>query len=1423
MTLRRGVYGSVLVLLSICGAAPLLAQSSATSVRGAPVTPVLSPPLRSLPSSPTLPGPNRVVENIELPHYARPAALGAPADPVVQHQAQSSNAPTPTGVNFDGVGVGNSAPPDTNGRVGKNHFVQWVNTRFAVYDKAGNVVLAPINGNSLWQSIGGACASHNDGDPIAQYDLLADRWVLNQFVVNSTDGYFSHQCVAISVTGDPAGQYYLYDFPTSVTDFVDYPHWGMWPDSYYMTAHIFNGAGTAYLGQGLFAFDRVRMLAGQPASFQYVSLGANFGGALPSDLDSLTPPPVGSPNYVVSPGAPELDGSATDVLHVWKAKASWGTSPSFTVTGPTDVAVASFDPAPCPLLSNAAILGRPCVPEPADPIDWLDVISDRLMYRIGYRNFASGTPDDPTPREVLVLNHTVNATPGQQQGQAAVRWYELRNPGSASPNVYQQGTYAPADPQTAGQSGRWMGSVAMDNSGNILAGYSKSSLTLFPEIDVAGRLATDPPGVLGPEVLMKVGQGSQISTGNRWGDYSAMTVDPHDGCTFWYTSEYLPNTGQFNWATRVAAFRFPSCTSPPKSTIQGTVTDCVTGAPVANAIVTVDNGYSGATDVNGRYAITLPPGTYALTATAAGRLCAGASTRANVTVANGATATQDFCFPQNASIALSPSSLPAGATGLPYSQTITAGGGIGPYAFAVTSGAVPPGLTLASGGALSGTPSTTGSFTFAVTATDSNGCTGSRSYTITIYPPGPPVAIDDSATTPENTPVTVNVVSNDFDGGFPPLNVVAVTQPSNGTAAQNGNRTVTYTPNANFNTYNRAPDSFTYTVENARGLRATGTVRVTVDHFCPLTPTGRFFDDLDPQKGVYTTSSTRTAGGWSVLVDPTAHSPNHAWVVLDDQPGVPTLTQKDDTLTLPSLDLSSTSTMSFWHNFDFARFNGTPATRTRYESGAVIEISNDGGAHWTDLGPYVTAGGYNGTVDTAAPSPLANRNAWVGSSDGDLMVGRGDAMKNVTVNLGAAVAAFGASELHGALVRFRLGGTYQILIGGTQGSGWGVDDIEVANLLELLPCNHPPIARDDSATTSRNTAVTVNVLANDSDPDGDPVSLVGVTQPSHGTAAANGNGTVTYTPTGCYAGTDAFTYTIRDPAGLTATATVTVSVIAQSSDPCSKPDLKVTSIVTSTTQAREGDKVTITATVKNDSSAAAGGSLTEFRLDSATILGRVSTPPLAAGASANVSVLWDTRGVKGNHTIYVTADAGGTVAESNENNNTSSLAVTVQGNKVKNGSFEQPNSAGTGPDAWSGSSTGAGTATWSDGGSDGSKSAATSGNGGNAAISGAPSWTSDPIAVTPGEILTLIVSVQSSAASSAASAGLVYLGAAGNVLSTVNLIAAPLTTTGFAKLQQVVTIPAGVTQVRVTLVGFSPADLRTSGTIKFDEVGLFGN
>ncbi len=230
-------------------------------------------------------------------------------------------------------------------------------------------------------------------------------------------------------------------------------------------------------------------------------------------------------------------------------------------------------------------------------------------------------------------------------------------------------------------------------------------------------------------------------------------------------------------------------------------------------------------------------------------------------------------------------------------------------------------------------------------------------------------------------------------------------------------------------------------------------VRMSGSPIGPAAAAADFFDDVEPtsEQG-YTMASTRDTGNWAVTTDATAHSSTNAWVSLDDQPGVPP-GPKDDRLELPPLNLTSTSSMSFWHNFDFAQFPTDPPD-SRYQSGGVLEISVDGNT-WIDLGPYITSGGYNAAVDTTSAGPLAGRMAWTGSSDGDTGVAsRTDVMTEVVVDLGAAISGeFSATESFGAGIRFRLGGTNSILIGGVQGTAWGVDDITVTGLQELSPCD----------------------------------------------------------------------------------------------------------------------------------------------------------------------------------------------------------------------------------------------------------------------------------------------------------------------------------------------------------------------------------
>ena len=440
---------------------------------------------------------------------------------------------TTGGLNFAGVGQGDYgftdqyAPPDTNGAVGATQYVQWVNTYFAVFDKTTGAIAAgfPKPGNSIWAGFGGGCQTNNDGDPIVQYDKLANRWVLTQFSVSTTP-YM--QCVAVSTTSDATGTYNRYAFSYGTTQFNDYPKLGVWPDGYYVSYNIFNN-GQTFAGSKVCSFDRTKMLAGDPtATQQCFQLSTSYGGLLPSDLDGTTAPPAGSPNFFMNFGA--------NSLNLWKFHVDFTNSANTTFTGPTNIPVASF--------SAACSGGGTCIPQP-NTSNKLDSLADRLMYRLAYRNLGGV--------ESLVVNHSVSVGTSKRNTVTSVRWYEIRNPNGA-PTVYQQGTLGVGDGIS-----RWMGSIAMDKFGNIALGYSASSGSVFPSVRYTGRLSTDALGTMQTENIIQAGSGSQTGSLHRWGDYSGMTVDPVDDCTFWYTNEYLKTTGSFNWSTRIASFKFPGC------------------------------------------------------------------------------------------------------------------------------------------------------------------------------------------------------------------------------------------------------------------------------------------------------------------------------------------------------------------------------------------------------------------------------------------------------------------------------------------------------------------------------------------------------------------------------------------------------------------------------------------------------------------------------------------------------------------------------------------------------------------------------------------------------------------------------------------------------------------------------------------------
>jgi hypothetical protein len=500
-----------------------------------------SAPLRELALAGRVPSVGSIVP--ESPRHAMPFRPGL-VDPVVQ-----SSVPTPprTRVLHTYTGLGNgfdpsysveAIPPDTVGAAGGRQYVQWVNSSLAVLDKAtGKHLLGPVPGKTIFRGFGGECEKQNDGDPVVNYDRQAHRWVLQQFAI--TNG--NYECVAVSLTDDATGRYHRYAF--KYAGFNDYPKSGVWSHSYVNTYNMYD----AEEGTKVCALDRLAMLRGRAAGQQCFQLPATAPALLPADVDGTRFPSMKEDVPLLGLG--DVEGSPGLVsysLHVdWAAPARTKLDRARTV--PT----AAYNAACGVLYQTAARNAAPCAPQPLTGVVGqvalvgLDVLSDRPMFRLAWRRF---------PRyDAIVVTHAVDALPTAAVG---LRWYELRSTRTSGWAVHQQGTFLPD-----GDS-RWMGSAAMDKRGGIAIGYSVSGPTLtFPSIRVTGRLASDPPGQLAQETHVVDGFGEQTTASNvaRWGDYSSMTVDPVDDCTFWYTTEYMETVGVFDWSTKVVAFRLPGC------------------------------------------------------------------------------------------------------------------------------------------------------------------------------------------------------------------------------------------------------------------------------------------------------------------------------------------------------------------------------------------------------------------------------------------------------------------------------------------------------------------------------------------------------------------------------------------------------------------------------------------------------------------------------------------------------------------------------------------------------------------------------------------------------------------------------------------------------------------------------------------------
>ncbi|MEP6691418.1 MAG: hypothetical protein ABJD07_09690 [Gemmatimonadaceae bacterium] len=601
--------GAALLALASCsrdGAAP---GRLAVTVRHATAHDE-SPPLRDAAVSLVEPGaPTGAPHNALMPELddeqradtTRPA-MTVPAGAAAIEQRVPGSKPSATLVAaFDGLGAsftgpqGSAAlrnPSDNTLAVGRDHIVQIVNSRMAIFtkkgrqfDTTGRVLYGPVPTSNVFKGFGGPCEARNNGDAVVRYDQLADRWLIvmpifSRIAEHPLDSVLPRgggpaRRSAAGSPGQPGPEARLYEPPPQPPDsarpprdttrprrpppeqhgsyamcyalsvgadpfgayyryefvrplFPDYPRPAVWPDGYYVPS----STGDDVIQKHACVVDRARMLRGQDATEQCVVVdGVNFLNN--ADLDGTQLPPRGAPNILVAAGGTQLQKvMEDDGIYVWSFHVDWRDSSKTRVEGPVKVAVAPYH-----YLCDGQLTS--CVPQPGTERR-LDAQGDKLMARLVYRRIGD--------RESLVAVHSVNTSAGG----GGVRWYELRVGPGRSVRLYQQGTYAPDG------FFRWMGSAAIDAKGNIGIGYSFGGSPNFAGQRFAGRLAGDPKGVLSlRETVLADGEAAQTNT-LRWEDYAQTAVDPSDDCTIWYVGDYL-HIGATSYSSRIGGFRMPGC------------------------------------------------------------------------------------------------------------------------------------------------------------------------------------------------------------------------------------------------------------------------------------------------------------------------------------------------------------------------------------------------------------------------------------------------------------------------------------------------------------------------------------------------------------------------------------------------------------------------------------------------------------------------------------------------------------------------------------------------------------------------------------------------------------------------------------------------------------------------------------------------
>ncbi|MBS1518868.1 MAG: hypothetical protein JSS91_12330 [Bacteroidetes bacterium] len=476
------------------------------------------------------------------------------SEEVTREQTQTDN-PQTVSTSIAGPNLASSGylPPDSQGDVGPDQVLIAINGRIRVYDKNGNLGGLNADLDVFFSSVDGGTGV---SDPHVRYDRLSARWFIVAISLQSSNNrVVIARSSGPSITGSGSFTFFQFaeNLPGTILGFADYPTLGVDKNALYIGMNMFNAAGTSFLGTNGYVINKANLISGTLTATGFTLLTSGAGIYTPQGVDNDDP--NATEGYFVG-----VDNASFSLLVVKRVINPGGTpsiSSNYNITVPTTV--------------------YPETARQTGSTKRLDALDDRLFAAEIHKNKITGAQTLWTAHNIEVGADGVANTSGNRD---ACRWYELTNM-TSTPSLLQSGTLY--DPAASNPRYFFIPSVAMSGQGHMALGCSSAGLIYHPEVQVAGRLRTDPSGSIQAITLGQSSStvyGVQSGTTQRWGDYSQTVVDPTDDMTMWTFQEYCDATNSY--AVRGIKLLAP----PPATPSASNIVNIPAGQSSVNIIIT---------------------------------------------------------------------------------------------------------------------------------------------------------------------------------------------------------------------------------------------------------------------------------------------------------------------------------------------------------------------------------------------------------------------------------------------------------------------------------------------------------------------------------------------------------------------------------------------------------------------------------------------------------------------------------------------------------------------------------------------------------------------------------------------------------------------------------------------------------------------